>query len=194
MEIVLHRANNLLPSKIDPAWGAEIDIRSSGKSLVLAHDPYTHDAPLLEPFLKSWAKRNSQNLLVLNPKEDGIEKEILPLLKKHKIENFFFLDLAFPTLIRLCQKEQEDRVALRVSEYESQQSTAPLIDSVKWVWVDTFSGKPPSEALVRGLKPLFKVCLVSPELQGYPADTIENFLSLRPYIDAVCTKEPKRWT
>ncbi len=36
--------------------------------------------------------------------------------------------------------------------------------------------------------------LVSPELQGYPLESIAGFLPLGGEVDAVCTKDPGRWT
>ena len=48
---------------------------------------------------------------------------------------------------------------------------------------------------IEKLKEKFKLCLVSPELQGQPIANIKSFNDLiAPYpMDAVCTKSPNVW-
>lgn len=193
IEWVSHRVNDLeriaaLPGDL----GAEIDIRSRGGTLILHHEAH-RDGPGLAEFLDVYARCRRERLLILNPKEDGLDAEMLALLKERDIENFFFLDLTLPSTVRLAMRGGERRVALRVSEYETAEAARRFAGKADWVWLDCFSGEPPAAALARELGRDFKVCLVSPELEGYPADRIERFKPLLPEVHAVCTKHPEAW-
>ena len=74
-----------------------------------------------------------------------------------------------------------------------------LAGKVRWVWVDCFTRFPLSgkeTALLRDAG--FKLCLVSPELQGRTGDgeitRMRSLLAAESIeIDAVCTKTPERW-
>lgn len=193
VEWVLHRTNTIEALKgAEASWGAEIDIRSSGSQLILHHDPHQKGL-LFDEFLAQYASRHREHLLVLNPKEDGLEKEALTLLQKHGIHRFFFLDLAMPTFIRMAIKEKEKRIAVRVSSYEPLESAQAFAGAVEWAWVDCFEGIPPTSQLLDQVKKHFRICLVSPELQGYPLSHIAAFKPLLNQVDAVCTKSPTTW-
>jgi len=193
MEIVRHRLNDLAElQQLDAEFGAEIDIRSSHSQLILTHDPHASGPPF-EDFLDIYARSHRDRLLILNSKEDGLEKEILRLVQRHDLQRFFFLDLTLPTTVRLALREHERRVALRVSEFEPLEAVAAFAGYADWVWVDCFEGKPLPAAQVKALHQRFKLCLVSPELQGYPVESIGPFRSLASDVDAVCTKFPASW-
>ena len=93
----------------------------------------------------------------------------------------------------------ERRVAVRVSDYESIDTALRLAGSVGWVWVDSFQRFPLDGAQASKLTAAgFKLCLVSPELQGRVGS--EQIPALRQLLrdegivaDAVCTKHPERW-
>lgn len=193
LHIVRHRVNGLAAlSAVAPEHGAEIDVRSRAGRLILAHDPHVPGEPL-ERFLDAWKAQGRRGLLILNPKEDGLERELLRQLRRRRIENFVLLDLAAPTLVRLALRERVGRVAVRVSEHEPESAAAPFAGRARWVWLDSFTGRPPSPALARRLRRAFKVCLVSPELQGHPRSRIAAYRALRGAVDAVCTKFPDSW-
>jgi hypothetical protein len=88
---------------------------------------------------------------------------------------------------------------VRVSEYESVESALTLAGKVDWVWVDCFTRFPLSGADAARLQQAgFKLCLVSPELQGRPADSeipaLRSLLAERGIVaDAVCTKRADLW-
>ena len=92
----------------------------------------------------------------------------------------------------------EKRSAVRVSEYESIETALSLAGKVDWIWVDIFSYFPLTNESASKLKESgFKLCLVSPELQG---ENIQNISKLKSklaieeiYPDAICTKNPKLW-
>jgi len=93
----------------------------------------------------------------------------------------------------------ERRCAVRVSEFESVDSALTLAGKVDWVWVDCFTHFPLSALDGRRLKDAgFKLCMVSPELQGRNADVeipqLARLLAERGIVaDAICTKRPDLW-
>lgn len=193
IRLIRHRVNTLKElAQLTPGLGAEVDLRSRGEEIVLNHEPF-QDGDKLADFLKLWtmAKRGT---LILNPKEDGLEKWVIAALAAHKIEDYFFLDLPHPTIVRLTVKEGQPKVALRVSAYETVDSALTLAGKAGWVWLDCFDGKPPSAQVIAALKGKFKLCAVSPELHAFPKENIAAFLPLVPTLDAVCTKHPDLWS
>ncbi|MBI5209708.1 MAG: hypothetical protein HY927_07050 [Elusimicrobia bacterium] len=193
MEIVAHRVNSIeRVAALDARFGAEIDIRSRKGRLVLNHEPHA-EGPGLEGFLDAFARTRRGRILILNVKEDGLDGEVLPMLAERGIERFFFLDLTYPSTVRLAVRGRERRIALRVSEYEPAAAALLLARRVDWVWLDCFSGKPAQARTAGALGRRFKVCLVSPELEGYPPARIAGFRPLGRHADAVCTKHPELW-
>ncbi|MEK6706816.1 MAG: hypothetical protein AAB116_12105 [Candidatus Poribacteria bacterium] len=193
LQVIRHRVNQVIELQtLESGWGAEIDLRSRGDNIILTHDAFT-GGDRFEDFLKKWVSGYQRGTLILNLKEDGLESEVLRLLKSHKIMNYFFLDLSLPTIVRLAIKENIRNIAIRVSEYEPIEFAMKFVGKVDWVWLDTFSGSLWNPALVKRLSKFFRVCLVSPELQQYPINRIAQFKSLLPCLSAVCTKVPREW-
>ncbi len=193
-EVIVHRVNGLSDLKKLPAGlGAEIDLRSRGSKVILAHDRNA-SGPSLEAYLDLWARQRRAGTLILNPKEDGLDGQALDLLRDRGITRFFFLDLSLPSTVRLALRQGERRVALRVSEYESLESACRLKGKADWLWLDCFSGRPPAPALVKRASRNFKLCLVSPEVAGFRPSGISGFHRLAGLVDAVCTKRPDLWS
>ena len=193
MIIIKHRINSIkllleTPSK----FGIEIDIRSYKNKLILNHEPYL-DGENIDDFLKNY----KHQLLILNVKEEGLEKRLIELMKLFKIKNYFFLDQSFPFLIKTTNSG-ENRCAVRFSEYESINTVLSLSNIVKWVWVDFFTKLPLDyENYLKLKESRFNICLVSPELQGHDKEQIVNLqkelIKNKIYINAVCTKYPALW-
>ena len=194
MQIVLHRRNTFSELKATPRhFGVEVDIRSCGKELIVHHDPFRAG----ERF-DDWIVAYQHKLLILNTKEEGLEKRLIGLMELHGIEEFFFLDQSFPFLIKTA-REGEGRCAVRVSEFEPIALALSLKGLVRWLWVDCFSGFPLTGASARTLQGAgMKLCLVSPELQGRTHSSaifeLKKFLDSEKIIpEAVCTKRPDLW-
>ncbi len=184
---IAHRINTVSGlAEIPHEFGVEIDLRDRGERLILQHDPFT-DGEDAEPFFAGY----KHGTLILNVKSERIEFKILELLQKYKIENYFFLDSSFPMIYQLVQRG-ETRSAVRFSEYESIDTVMKLEGLVDWVWVDCFSFLPISKDVYSHLKNCgFKLCLVSPELQGRPDDVPVYRDRLKEegiIFDAICTK------
>ncbi len=193
MIIISHRVNTIDQlSKITKEYGIEIDLRTKNEKIIISHDPFKNGI-----YFEDWIKYYKHKLLVLNIKEDGLEGEIIKILKKNKIEKFFFLDQSFPSIIKSINKS-EKRCAIRISEYESIETAISLRGKVEWIWIDHFNKFPLNFKECKYLKNLgFKICIVSPELQKgnlNSAKELKNKLSYyKIKFSAVCTKYPEIW-
>ena len=193
MKIIRHRRNSLAELAATPReFGVEVDIRSRGDQLIIHHDPFVEG----EAF-DAWIATYAHGTLILNVKEEGLEERLLVLMARHGIEDFFFLDQSFPFLVRTARRG-ERRCAVRVSEYESLDTALSLAGMIDWAWVDCFTRFPLERSDADRLgRAGFKLCLVSPELQGQdPGEIVQmrELLAVRGIsAEAVCTKEPGLW-
>ena len=194
MKIIFHRRNTITDlNATNRNYGVEVDIRSFGDRLIIQHDPYVSG----ECF-ETWLKAYKHGTLILNVKEEGLEERLVKLMESVEISDFFFLDQSFPFLVKLSSMG-ETRCAVRVSEYESIDTALSLKGKVDWVWVDCFNKFSLSTVEFKILKRAsFKLCLVSPELQGREAKIeiprMANLIKERNIsLDAVCTKNPDIW-
>ena len=191
MLFITHRINTIsdLLEK-DFYDGIEIDLRYHKDEIILNHDPF-EKGEKFENFLKEFRL----NFIILNVKSEGIEEEVLRLIKKYNISDYFFLDSSIPSMIKHIKKGWS-KFAVRFSEFEPIELASRFSDKVDWVWVDCFNCLPLDEKSYYELKKYFKICLVSPELQGHPLSLIEDFKKqIKDFkIDAVCTKRPDLWT
>jgi len=194
MKFISHRRNTIEELKATPTeYGVEVDIRSDNGKLVIHHDPFAAGDDFEE-----WIKHYEHGTLILNVKEEGLEARLIDLMKQHGITDYFFLDQSFPFLIK-WSKLGERHCAVRVSEFESIETALTLAGKIDWVWVDCFTKFPLSGEDAKRLQDAgFKLCLVSPELQGRPAETaipeLAKLLAEREITaDAICTKKPEIW-
>lgn len=194
MKLISHRRNTIDELRATPTcYGVEVDIRSSGERLIIHHDALVPG----ESF-EAWLGAYRHGTLILNVKEEGLEARLIALMREHGIDDYFFLDQSFPFLVK-WSRAGERRCAVRVSEFESIETALALAGQVDWVWVDCFTHFALSGADAARLRQAgFRLCLVSPELQGRPAQTEIPLLAalLRERgiaADAVCTKRPDLW-
>ena len=195
MHRILHRINTkdaLL--KIPKEFGVEVDIRTRGEKLIMHHDPF-QDGENFE----DWLKVYQHGVLILNVKEEGLEGRLIGLMDRYNINDYFFLDQSFPFLIK-TSNINEKRCAVRVSEFESINTAIALANKVDWIWVDCFTHFPLTANQANKLQTElnFKLCFVSPELQGrvdteHVKEFIQGIKSLGIKGDAVCTKYPELW-
>ena len=190
MLYIRHRINTVKDLETVPFnMGIEVDIRYEGSKLILQHDSYK-SGEYFEDLLKQY----KHSFIILNVKTEGIEEETLRLINVYGVKDYFFLDLSFPAIIKLSKKG-ENNIAVRFSEYEPLEQALSLKNITRWVWIDCFNKMPLDNNAYEKLKNYFKLCIVSPELQGYSADRIGEFKNiLKSFkIDAVCTKTPHLW-
>jgi hypothetical protein len=187
-EFIAHRINTIAElMQLPTGVGVELDIRDQGDDLILVHDPF-QTGEKFEPFLEKYVGRRT---LILNVKSERIEHRVLDLIKKYGISDYFFLDSSFPMIVQLA-KLGERKIAVRFSEFESLETVKSLAGQIDWIWVDCFSKLPIDKSIFDEFKDLgFKLCLVSPELQGRPQEIeiYRDFLKKEEIVfDAICTK------
>lgn len=194
MKLISHRRNTVAELLDTPfEYGIEVDIRSYGDQLIIHHEPFVVGVAFDE-----WIAAYQHGTLILNVKEEGLEARLIERMKSRGIEDYFFLDQSFPFLVK-WSKAGVRQCAVRISEFESIDTALALAGKVDWVWVDCFTRFPLSAADADLLREAgFKLCLVSPELQGRDADIeIPAFIELLDacaiIADAVCTKRPELW-
>lgn len=194
MNLIVHRRNTIKELLSTPTeYGVEVDIRSNNGQLIVHHDPLVSGENFEE-----WLKCYRHGILILNVKEEGLEEHLIRLMRKYSIADYFFLDQSFPFLIK-WSKLAGHHSAVRVSEFESIETALALAGKIDWIWVDCFTHFPLSARDAKRLQDAnFKLCLVSPELQGWSFDTEIPLLaallkkrSIKP--DAICTKQPELW-
>lgn len=190
MLYVAHRINTVDQLRqVRPEYGVEIDLRDRGDRLILAHDPFCDGEDFAD-----WLVHYRHALLILNVKSERIEHRVLELVRQRGVEKCFLLDCSFP-MVRLLNEQGERRIAVRFSECEPLEGAMALAGKVDWAWIDCFTRMPLAPSSYERLKAAFKLCAVSPELQGRPVESIAEYAeALRPYpVDAVCTKRPDVW-
>ena len=96
MLLISHRINTIsdLPSK-GFCDGIEIDLRYKNNEIILHHDPFC-DGEIFEEFLKKF----NLHFMILNIKSEGIEEEVIRLVKKYKIPDYFILDSSIPFIVK----------------------------------------------------------------------------------------------
>ncbi len=190
LRYIQHRINTLDALRAVPEEvGIEFDLRSDGNRVLVTHDPFT-DGPRIEEFFPLIGKRPC----IFNVKCEGIEARVCELAARYGIEDFFFLDLSVPAAMKLA-RGHETRIAVRYSEVEPVEAVLAWQGKAQWVWVDCFSAYPPDLAAWQEIAKHFRICLVSPELQGHTAERSAEIRAslLGRHFDAVCTKNILSW-
>lgn len=188
MEYIAHRINTVSElQKLPTEFGVELDLRDAPDGTVhIAHDPFAQGEDF-ETYLRNYR----HGTMILNIKSERIEFKILQLLKKYAVSNYFFLDSSFPMIYSLV-KSGEPKVALRYSEFEGIDTLQTMQGQADWIWVDCFTKLPIDHDLFLKFKKMgYRLCLVSPELQGRDTD-IEKYKAYMAEeeikFDAICTK------
>lgn len=187
---IQHRINtSALLKEVPVEYGVEIDLRTEGNDIILHHDPFCK-GERFEDFLKGY----QHGCLILNTKTEGMENRLTALMNQFSVKEYFFLDLSLPFLIKIV-KGGCTKVAIRFSQYEPLEFVQKFEKLAEWVWVDCFTSNMLSKEVYDYLHNHFKICIVSPELQGHPLEWIQDFkTSFEGFtIDAVCTKRVDLW-
>jgi hypothetical protein len=193
---IRHRVNRVEDlAGLDPAEGAEIDLRSDPcrpRSILLHHDPWTAGTDL-DAWLRAWARSPGRGPLILDTKEDGLEDVAERKAADAGVTDLFFLDTTVPTLARRVLSSGRANHAVRLSRHEPIEGLEAFRRRAAWVWVDCFGGEPLAPEVVASAARDFRVCLASPELHGLPLDAVDAFAGLWPLADAICTDDPGAW-
>lgn len=188
MEFIAHRINTVAElKKLPTEYGVELDLRDDlNGRIYIQHNPFEPGEDF-EQYLENY----HHGTMILNIKSERIELRILELLLKYGISTYFFLDSSFP-MIYLLSKQGEKKIALRVSELEGLDTARNMAGKINWIWLDCFTKIPINKAEFDELKKMgYKICFVSPELEGRDND-IEGYKKQLQdsgiLVDAICTK------
>lgn len=196
MQFINHRVNTVSQlTEVPVGFGMEIDLRADMRrsgALVIHHDAWAEGEDF-EAWLKTYKNLGHTGTVIFNTKEDGLEQRICDLASEYGVRNYFFLDTAFPTLVSWTQRRNKTFFAARVSKYEDWKQFLNFDTKPEWLWMDCFDGMPLSPEVFESAAEHFKLCLVSPELQGQPIDQSSIFLKQARLCSAICTKNPSHW-
>lgn len=188
MEYIAHRINTIEELKqLSPEYGVELDLRDDlNGRIYISHNPFEPGEDF-EEYLKHY----HHGTMIANIKSERVELKVLELFKQYNITDYFFLDSSFP-MIKLLSDMGEYNIALRYSELEGLDTIRNMAGKAKWVWVDCFTYLPITRDNYKELKSLgYKLCMVSPELEGQP-EKIELYREQLKRngikVDAVCAK------
>ncbi len=188
MEYIAHRINTIEELRNLPhEYGVELDLRDDlNGRIYIQHNPFEPGEDF-EEYLKEY----HHGTMILNVKSERIELRILEILPKYDVKSYFFLDSSFP-MIWMLSNQGENNIALRISEVEGIDTARNMVGKIKWIWVDCFSKIPIEKKEEQELHSLgYKLCFVSPELQGRDNDIYaykEKLESEEIFFDAICTK------
>lgn len=188
MEYIAHRVNSVAELKQLPKeYGVELDLRDGlDGRIYIQHNPFEPG----EDF-ETYLEHYHHGTMILNIKSERIELKILEMLPMYDVKSYFFLDSSFP-MIWLLSNQGEKNVALRISEVEGLDTARNMAGKVGWIWVDCFTRIPIGKKEADELHSLgYKLCMVSPELEGKEQDIEvyrEQLERQGIAMDAVCTK------
>lgn len=125
-----------------------------------------------------------------------LKATIMERPKEFGLDHYFFLDTTAPTLLRWLNQGLGKHLSVRMSANGSSEAITPWfklagVTNPGWLWVDCFGGKPLPPHVISAARAHAKLCLVSPELQNQPLETIKHFMHFIPTVDAICTKNPR---
>jgi hypothetical protein len=198
IQIIEHRKNSIDSLKtVSINHGVEIDLRSNIKSsseIILTHDAFS-TGPLFSDWLKQYKALGITGPIIANTKEDQLEETIMAEFKNHQIDNYYFLDTTVPTFVKFYKKGLGHKFFLRLSKYENLDFCLNFKDQVRWLWVDCFDGRFVDQKTINQAKMNFKLCLVSPELQGIDLEKAfqmnEHVTYTSTNFQMICTKHFK---
>ena len=139
-------------------FGTETDIRDFDGELVISHDISNKSNLRFNSILELF--KNSNLLLALNVKADGLQNLLMQSINQHKISNYFVFDMSIPDTNLYIN--MGFNVFCRQSEFEP---NVPFYDEIKGIWLDAFKKTWYNSDLVYNhLLKGKKVCIVSDEL------------------------------
>lgn len=198
MQIIAHRGLwntveeknrlDMLNKALDEKYGIETDIRDYEGELVISHNIADENSPMLEKLLAHYNDIECKEVLALNVKADGIQGELIKLLDKYDIHNYFLFDMSVPEMV--VNREKKLNYYTRHSDIEN---VCVLYDDAIGVWMDSFYNFEwlNTELIKTHLQNGKMVCLVSPELHGKEPYEMWNMLKTSGlYLDEslqICT-------
>jgi hypothetical protein len=190
MLIIQHRVNTVEQLAATPfQLGVELDIRYYKDELAIHHDPFVPGQDW-----NTYLATYNHAFMIANIKSEGVEERVIAALQQRGIQDYFLLDMSLPFMVKYVRKGFRN-MAVRFSEYEPLEQARRFEGLAQWVWADCFEPVVMNPEVYAYLSRHFKICIVSPELQGHDAAVLQQFIThYRQWpVDAVCTKRPDLW-
>lgn len=153
-----------LSGAIRTGYGIEFDLRDAGGAIVVAHDVVDGPTPLAEELFAAYRDADTNAMLAVNIKADGIASRVGSLLAEYGVAQYFCFDMSVPETLHYR------RLGLRYFTRQSEYEPSPVLYAdATGVWMDMFE----SDWIVAldihaNLRRGKQVALVSPELHGRP--------------------------
>jgi hypothetical protein len=143
-------------------FGTELDLRDYCGKLVVSHDIADSTCLAFSDFLELYRKYGDGLYLAINIKADGLQRQLLQMLNRYHIRNYFVFDMSIPDAVGYLNHRMT--IFTRESEFETIPS---LYRQASGVWMDEFDGH---WITAQHIQPHLEngkfVCVVSPELHG----------------------------
>lgn len=204
MKIISHRgfwieekeknSINAFEKSFHMGFGIETDVRDYCGKLVISHDMATNSSMLFEDFLRLYNKYKSEEVvLAINIKADGLQNELISILSKYNVSNYFLFDMSIPEMIVYSRTELN--FFTRQSEHES---NIIMYEESKGVWLDCFKNIWYSNNIIKEhLNNGKNVCIVSAEL--HKRDNKQQWEQIKELLQEVdgnrlmlCTDYPSK--
>jgi hypothetical protein len=203
IEILAHRglwqdraAGNSRPAlsaALAAGFGLETDVRDLAGEIVIAHDPPIAASYSFRQLLMDYRSAESEGMLALNIKADGLCSAIGQSLEEFGVARYFAFDMSVPDMLHW------KRAGLRYFTRHSDLEPAPaLYEGAAGVWLDGFDSTWFTAATVKGHLANGKdVCVVSPELHGRDPEAVWSLLRRVSYSTtarlSLCTDLPQQF-
>lgn len=187
MQIISHRGfwqheNDMntifsLEKSLKYNFGIETDIRDYLGEIVISHDIPGKNNPLFEDFLRIYNNYNSNLMLALNIKSDGLCNKLKRLIERYNIIKYFVFDMSIPeTLVYL---KNNINFFVRQSEFEKKNI---FYDNSSGIWMDELTKEWIKEKSIKSNLDSGKyVCIISPEIHF--RDYLRNWTRYRRVVD-----------
>lgn len=173
-------------------FGTETDIRDYMGQLVISHDIPNENNLIIDDFFKMYNKFSNSNLiLALNIKSDGLQNKLKEKLIEFGINNYFVFDMSIPDTIGYLEKKIN--TFSRQSEYEP---IPVFFNKCQGIWLDAFESRWfNDEVIINHIKKRKQVAIVSPELHKRNHLELWEFLKINKFdqLDNIilCTDLPE---
>lgn len=200
MKIISHRGlwideqeKNLLPSFVrsfNKNFGTETDLRDRNGEIIISHDIPVDNCLSFNKMIEVYKKVNSDLILALNIKSDGLQIYLKDILIEHSIKEYFVFDMSIPDTIGYL------KLGIKFFSRQSEYEQVPIFyEKCNGIWLDSFESIWYNCALIENHIKIGKsVAVVSPDL--HKRDVSELWELLRKnkinQIDNVilCTDKP----
>jgi hypothetical protein len=105
MIYIAHRINTISKLlEVPKGYGVELDLRDYDGEIVIEHEPLKGGE-----LFKNYIKQYDHKLIILNIKCEGVEDYVSEIIKEAGINDYFYLDISFPALIKLSKRKENSR-------------------------------------------------------------------------------------